>query len=793
MAAKKSPTRTGTSTAPKTRPKAKNVIVHLPRPAQTVIYCHGIGDKPPERELRSIWDHALFNVDQGERTRMAYWVDRQRYPDDGNLGSRTIRGIEAATTSGYTEQLSEQLLKESIQDSDSTDASEKFLRALEAELQSGYTDPQAGPGARAVGAKGLWTHITAIFTRLFLADVNDFLFNTTKRDRMVKSVTDRIKTGGGPFVVIGHSQGSMVAWQALMELGDQVEVELFITLGSPLGLPQVRGELKKWHCKSLPIPPGVKRWINVARNGDIVCADKTLAGEYNRAGLTVEDFYIRDWALMPKAHDAAYYLSYGPTREAVHAAVDTARFQPISGFAVARDLTEAFDQAPERREPVLIELTDRASDSAPVQNGDLLKVARDTVVDWIRTKVCTPDVTVEDIQLDVLHRYVSAHLTRDQVERLAVQLGRSYGRKAPGVYRIYKNSRKKALATAADLQPGLAAIHAPTAHLGYNARGRNIAWAVLDTGIDQGHPHFDTPNGNSIVAAWDCTRLGSPQPADPARDRDPNGHGTHVGGIIAGGPDPAKYPGLAGISSVAPDARLVSYKVLANDGSGNDAWIIKAIDHIWEQNEHARRLVIHGANLSLGGPFDAASFGCGDSPLCASLLRLIRQGVLVVLAAGNEGIGEVIVDGNPTSLSLDLSIGDPANLEEGIAVGSVHPGLPHRYGTSYFSSRGPTADGRAKPDVVAPGERILSCRSRRSAATPANASIDDLYVRLSGTSMAAPHVSGLLAAFLSARTEFIGYPERVKRLLTEHCTDLKRDRYHQGAGVPNLTRMLLQV
>jgi subtilisin family serine protease len=584
----------------------------------------------------------------------------------------------------------------------------------------------------------------------------------------------------------------MVAWQALMELGNQVQVELFVTLGSPLGLPQVRGELKKWHGKNLPIPPGVKRRINVARNGDIVCADKTLAGEYTRTGLNVEDFLIQDWALMPKAHDAAYYLSYGVTREAVHASVDTARFQPISGFAVARDLTETLDQAPDRREPVLIELTDRASGPAPIQTGDLLEEARSSVASWIRTHVCNADVSDEDIQLDVLHRYVSVHLTRDEIERLAVQMGQSYGSKAPGVYRIYKNSRKKALATAADLQPGLATIHAPTAHLGYNARGRGITWAVLDTGIDQGHPHFDTATGKSIVAAWDCTRLGAPRPADPIRDLDPNGHGTHVAGIIAGKPDPAKYPVLGGISSSAPDARLVTYKVLANDGSGNDAWIIKAIDHIWEQNERARRLVIHGANLSLGGPFDATSFGCGDSPLCASLLRLIRQGVLVVLAAGNEGIGEVLVDGNPTSLSLDLSIGDPANLEEGIAVGSIHPSLPHRYGTSYFSSRGPTADGRAKPDVVAPGERILSCRSRRTDSIPPDVTVQDLYVQLSGTSMAAPHVSGLLAAFLSARTEFIGYPERVKRILTDHCTDLKRDRYHQGAGVPNLTRMLLQ-
>jgi len=189
----------------------------------------------------------------------------------------------------------------------------------------------------------------------------------------------------------------------------------------------------------------------------------------------------------------------------------------------------------------------------------------------------------------------------------------------------------------------------------------------------------------------------------------------------------------------------------------------------------------------LGGSFDPSSFGCGDSPLCASLLRLIRQGAIVVLAAGNEGCGEILVDGNAATLSLDLSIGDPANLDEAIAVGSVHPTLPHRYGTSYFSSRGPTADGRLKPDVVAPGERIWSCRSGGGQGK----TVEELYIELSGTSMAAPHVSGLLAAFLSVRQEFIGYPEKVKQILFENCTDLKRDRYHQGAGLPNLAKMLL--
>jgi subtilisin family serine protease len=165
---------------------------------------------------------------------------------------------------------------------------------------------------------------------------------------------------------------------------------------------------------------------------------------------------------------------------------------------------------------------------------------------------------------------------------------------------------------------------------------------------------------------------------------------------------------------------------------------------------------------------------------------LWRQGVVVCIAAGNEGHLVLDTADGEQRLNLDLSIGDPANLEEAIAVGSVHRDSPHLYGISYFSSRGPTADGRPKPDVVAPGERIISCNARFRARQA-----DSEYVAESGTSMACPHVSGLLAAFLSVRREFIGNPDRVKQLLMAQCTDLGRDRYHQGAGLPNLVKMLM--
>jgi len=228
--------------------------------------------------------------------------------------------------------------------------------------------------------------------------------------------------------------------------------------------------------------------------------------------------------------------------------------------------------------------------------------------------------------------------------------------------------------------------------------------------------------------------------------------------------------------------------VLKDSGEGEDAFIIKALDKVAEINEKAGRLAIHGLNLSLGGAFDPMSYNCGHTPLCQELRRLWNQGVLVCIAAGNEGYAVLEGADGPIQSNMDLSIGDPANLEEGIAVGSVHKLNPHTYGVSYFSSRGPTADGRMKPDLVAPGERILSAAHT----APVDATAEkDLYVEMSGTSQAVAHVSGLLAGFLSVRQEFAGYPSRVKATLLDHATDLGRDRYIQGRGLPNLAKMLL--
>jgi len=293
---------------------------------------------------------------------------------------------------------------------------------------------------------------------------------------------------------------------------------------------------------------------------------------------------------------------------------------------------------------------------------------------------------------------------------------------------------------------------------------------------------------------WDCTSTGKARklsPGDPGFDKlDGNGHGTHVAAVIAGGMTVLDSDNKEiELHGMAPEAKLYGFKVLKDNGSGEDAFIIKALDIIAETNEKAGKLAIQGVNLSLGGNFDPSVFGCGHTPLCQELRRLWQQGVLVCLAAGNEGYAILNSDNGIIPANMDLSIGDPANLGEAIAVGSIHKANPHTYGVSYFSSRGPTADGRMKPDLVAPGENILSA-SHKWKEGAENLALH-YYVEMSGTSMAAPHVSGLLAAYLSAHKEFIGYPDRVKAMLLQYCTDLDRDPYIQGKGMPNLVKMLM--
>ncbi|CAN5723384.1 hypothetical protein BH20VER1_BH20VER1_29730 [soil metagenome] len=366
------------------------------------------------------------------------------------------------------------------------------------------------------------------------------------------------------------------------------------------------------------------------------------------------------------------------------------------------------------------------------------------------------------------------------------------------------------------ISKSIATVKADAAQNSFSARGAGITWAVMDSGIERSHPHFATHNNIDPTSTWhkDFTVDGG----GPFQDA--NGHGTHVAGIIAGewrvppnAPEGTKRPiaisrylkkdtedvefqetRLDSVSGMAPQCKLVSLRVLDENGKGSVSNLIAAINHVQEINGFGRRLLIHGVNMSVGYNFEPEWFACGQSPLCVEVDRLVKSGVVVVVAAGNTGYGTIKADAGATSAGIGLTINDPGNADLAITVGSTHRDMPHIYGVSYFSSKGPTGDGRLKPDLLAPGEKIISCATGtlKSEGAKGKADICD-YVETSGTSMAAPHVSGVIAAFLSVRGEFIGKAERVKEIFLSTATDLRRDRYFQGAGLVDLMRAIQSV
>jgi serine protease AprX len=360
-------------------------------------------------------------------------------------------------------------------------------------------------------------------------------------------------------------------------------------------------------------------------------------------------------------------------------------------------------------------------------------------------------------------------------------------------------------------------VKCDAARVAFKSAGRDIVWAVADTGVAR-HSHFrkygnlDLPGG---LRHWDFTQKSQdPKISADGALSDTVGHGTHVAGIIAGATEVEKRrrkdairtirikrmqrsneqvpaedlsPPLE-IQSLAPECKIMSLKVLAKEDEGKVSRILAAIGYIQLLNGHGRHLKIHGVNISLGYPVDPASFAAGQSPLCREVDRLAKSGVVVVVAAGNGGSGPQQVGKLTVQTAYVSSIADPGNAEFAITVGSTHRERPHSYGVSFFSAKGPTSDGRMKPDLVAPGELIVSCEIPRPG-EPVDPNVA-VFREDTGTSMAAPHVSGAIAAFLSVRREFQGRPEEVKELFMRNATSLGRQAEYQGAGLIDLMRTL---
>lgn len=368
----------------------------------------------------------------------------------------------------------------------------------------------------------------------------------------------------------------------------------------------------------------------------------------------------------------------------------------------------------------------------------------------------------------------------------------------------------------------------------FGIRCDEIRWAVVDSGIDARHDwfrrinqetgeRFDDPfenvlgpdpkadprtaNFTRVVEAYDFTRqraagkLPASDSAASARSssilppdviiplsagrdvyRAPgHGHGTHVAGI------------LGGSRGLCPDIQLYDYRVLRGDGIGDEFTVVSALRHILDVTRAAilsdptgrrRDLPVHGVNLSLSLDADVTSDACGWSLVCRVCDELVRAGVVVVASAGNTGFedrsGALRSSGQNYRT---VSVTDPGNTHRIITVGSTDADRPREYGISYFSARGPTADGRPKPDVVAPGNRITSAYVYQSGANQSDAT-----ATLNGTSMAAAHVSACAALLLARHRELIGKPEEVKRILMESATDLGRDPNFQGAGLVDALR-----
>lgn len=364
----------------------------------------------------------------------------------------------------------------------------------------------------------------------------------------------------------------------------------------------------------------------------------------------------------------------------------------------------------------------------------------------------------------------------------------------------------------------------------------SLTWAIVDTGIDATHPMFavssppapangpqpalapksricaayDIPAGIATLRQRAANQLyaniatdadwqafadaalvnDAPQP-DPGPDRfavAANDHGTHVAGILAGGTHlrsdlqdfwKANIRGdePESLLGICPTLRLIDIRVFDHAGRSREFEVVIGLAFLrWLNRQRDSR--IDGVNISLSIPFAVDNFACGWTPVCVECDRLVSAGIVVVVSAGNSGFDDSRGTTSIGSGFQMISIADPGNAETVITVGATHRTDPHRYGPISRSARGPTADGRHKPDLLAPGDAVWGPVPHGG------------WGRKSGTSQAAPHVSGVAAMLLARYPELRGRPDRVKEILCETATDLRRLVDFQGHGLVDALRAL---
>ena len=269
--------------------------------------------------------------------------------------------------------------------------------------------------------------------------------------------------------------------------------------------------------------------------------------------------------------------------------------------------------------------------------------------------------------------------------------------------------------------------------------GKGIGVCILDTGI---YEHIDF--SGRIWAFYDFLSY-------RRHPYDDNGHGTHVAGLAAGDGSASmgKYRGAA------PGCGIISLKVLDRYGNGSQEDLLRAIRWIREYRKQYRIRVV---NISVGTTCNSKK---EDSRLLESVEELWDEGMVIVTAAGNQGP-------KPGSITA------PGNSRKVITVGSSDL----LEGQSAISGRGPTKECICKPDIVAPGNKIVSCVPGKPYS----------YGRKSGTSMSTPLVSGAIACMLEKNPSLTN--RDIKSMLLKSADDMGLSRNLQGWGRFNRGRFL---
>jgi subtilisin family serine protease len=292
-------------------------------------------------------------------------------------------------------------------------------------------------------------------------------------------------------------------------------------------------------------------------------------------------------------------------------------------------------------------------------------------------------------------------------------------------------------------------MSAPAARQQFNVTGKGVRIGIIDSGVDFMHPVLGGGFGDGfkVSGGWDFVE-------NDAIPQDNNGHGTHVASIAAGSG--------AEFSGIAPDATLFAYRVLDENGRGRTSHILAAMDRVLDPNgdgDYSDRM--HIVNMSLG-----SEDGLPSDPAAVAADRLMQNGVLVVVAAGNSGYGSTAPGAQNNYMENGAqTIGAPATSELALTVGSIKA----TGAMSEFSSKGPVPVSWAlKPELVAVGSAV-------TAAVPGGG-----MAAKSGTSMAAPAVAGLAALLLEKRPGLS--PHELKGLLTASAQAHVSPVFMRGAG-----------